>query len=151
MRLFVVVAAVTLLIGCATAPAPTAQAKPDVTAQAWYGQSVELLATMNREAESLLQRGKPDDAAAMITKAQPLANRLIAVSRPSLPAMEAASDLDELYGRMLLANRNYGWARLQFQKNLARWKNWQPRTPETERRLKQAASQIEECDRRLSQ
>ena len=91
-------------------------------------QSVQLLATMNREAESLFKSGKSDEAAAMITKAQPLANRLIAVSRPSLPAMEAAADLDDLYGRMLLANRNYGWARLQFQKNLARWKYWQPQT-----------------------
>jgi hypothetical protein len=65
--------------------------------------------------------------------------------------MEAVADLDELYGRMLLSNRNYGWARLQFQKNLARWKNWQPQTPETARRLKLAASQIDECDRRLAQ
>ncbi len=150
MRLLIVAAAA-LLTGCATAPAPTAPTKPDATAQAWYGQSVQLLGTMNREAESLFKSGKSDEAAAMITKAQPLANRLIAVSRPSLPAMEAAADLDDLYGRMLLANRNYGWARLQFQKNLARWKYWQPQTSETARRLKLAASQIEECDRRLSQ
>jgi hypothetical protein len=63
--------------------------------------------------------------------------------------MEEASDLDDLYGRMLLANRHYGGARLLFQKNLARWKHWQPQTPETARRLKQAESAIAECDRHL--
>jgi hypothetical protein len=50
---------------------------------------------------------------------------------------------------MLLANRHYGWARLQFQKNVARWKHWMPQTKETARRLKQAESAIAECDRRL--
>jgi hypothetical protein len=65
--------------------------------------------------------------------------------------MEAASDLDQLYGRMLLANHHYGWARLLFQKNLARWKNWTPQTPETARRSKLAASAIAECDRRLAE
>ncbi len=64
--------------------------------------------------------------------------------------MEAASDLDQLYGRMLFAEQNYGWARLQFQKNVARWRNWRPPTPETARRLKLAASAIAECDRQLS-
>ena len=45
--------------------------------------------------------------------------------------METVSDLDQLYGQMLLANRNYGWARLVFQKNRARWKTWKPATSET--------------------
>jgi hypothetical protein len=65
--------------------------------------------------------------------------------------MEAASDLDELYGKMLLSNRNYGWARLMFQKNVARWKHWNPRTPDTAARLKEAESEIVECDRRMSE
>ena len=59
--------------------------------------------------------------------------------------------LDQLYGRMLLSNHRYGWARLQFQKNLARWKHWQPQTPETERRLKLAQASIAECDKHISQ
>jgi hypothetical protein len=50
---------------------------------------------------------------------------------------------------MLLANHHYGWARLQFQKNLARWRHWQPATPEATRRLQQAKSAIAECDRHL--
>jgi len=63
--------------------------------------------------------------------------------------MQDASDLDDLYGQMLLSNRNYGWARLFFQKNLARWKNWKPQTPDTAARLKQAQDAIAECDRRM--
>jgi hypothetical protein len=84
-------------------------------------------------------------------QAQPLAKRLISVPRPTLAATEAASDLDQLYGQMLFSNRNYGWARLLFQKNLARWKYWTPRTPETAARLKRAQAEIADCDRRIGQ
>jgi hypothetical protein len=106
---------------------------------------------MNRDAEVLLKGGKPDDAATVITKAQPLAARLLTAPRPTLPAMEAASDVEQLYANMLLANKNYGWARLSYQKNLSRWKNWRPQTEETARRLKQAQDGIAECDRRMGQ
>jgi hypothetical protein len=61
--------------------------------------------------------------------------------------MEASSDLDDLYGRMLLSNKHYVWAQTFFQKNSARWKYWQPQTPDTDRRLKQAQAAIAECDR----
>ena len=106
---------------------------------------------MNRQAEGLLRDGKSDQAAALITKGQALAGRLLAAPRPTLGAMEAASDLDQLYAGMLLANRNYGWARLAFQKNVSRWKNWRPQTDETARRLKVARDGIAECDRRIGQ
>ena len=106
---------------------------------------------MDRQAQSLLERGKSDDASAIITAAEPWAKRLISVPQPTLAAMEAASDLDDLYGRMLLANRNYGWARIMFQKNLARWRTWKPQTDETDRRRKQADAAIAECDRRMTE
>jgi hypothetical protein len=104
---------------------------------------------MNRETESLLRRGKVTQAGAVILKGQPLMTRLLSVPRPTLAAMEAASDLDHLYGGMLLKNGNYGWARMFFQKNVARWRNWKPRTEETARRLKLAESMIAQCDRKL--
>jgi hypothetical protein len=106
---------------------------------------------MDREAESLLQSGRRDRAAAVIERAEPLMGRVLAVPRPTLAATQAASDLDQLYGRMLLDNRHYGWARLLFQKNLSRWKHWQPKTPDSERRLGQAQAAIAECDRHLPQ
>ena len=146
MRFLAIVAAA-LITGCASAPAP--QSNP--TAEAWYGQTVERLAALNREAERSFESHKPDQAAALIEKGEPLVSRLLSVSRPTLPAVEAASDRDHLYGRMLLSNRHYGWARLLFQKNLARWRHWQPRTPDTARRLEQAESAIAECDRHLEE
>lgn len=145
MRFLLILAAV-LLVGCDAARPPG-----DETKQAWYGRAVDQLAAMNREADRLFQSGKGDEAAAIIEKGQPVMKRLLNVSHPTLEATEAASDLDDLYGRMLLSNRHYGWARLLFQKNLSRWKHYQPATPETARRLKQAADAIEECDRHILQ
>jgi len=146
-----ITAVTSVLIGCAPPPRPVEQPKPDLTAEAWYGQATERLIALNREAEHLLKTGGFDQAAARITEGQPLANRLISVPRVPLAAMEAASDLDDLYGRMLLRNRRYGWARVVFQKNVARWKNWKPQTPETARRLKLAIQAVADCDRRLAE
>jgi hypothetical protein len=147
VRLLAIIAAV-MLAGCAPAP-PTASSKIDGTEENWYPKAVQQLADMDRQAESLLARGKADEAAAIITAGEPWVSRLLAVPQPTLAAMEAASDLDNLYGRMLLSNRNYGWARIVFQKNLARWRNWRPQTDETVRRLKQSEAAIAECDRRM--
>ena len=109
------------------------------------------LADVNREAKAAFQTGKSDAAAGLIMKGEAISGRLLSVRNPTLAAMEAASDLDQLYGQMLLANRNYGWARLQFQKNQARWKHWQPQTQETVSRENQAKAEIAECDRRMSE
>jgi len=106
---------------------------------------------MNRQANDFFRAGKGDDAAAVIEKGQPIMKQLLAVSKPSLEAVEAASDLDDLYGRMLLSNRHYAWAQMLFQKNLSRWKHWEPQTDETARRFKQAQDEIAECSRRMEQ
>ena len=116
-----------------------------------YTRGVEQLVSMYREASELLEIKKADEAGAIIAKAQPLMERLLGVPRPTRAAMEAASDLDQLYGRMLLTNHHYGWARMLFQKNLARWKNWSPQSDETARRLKLAAESIAECDRLIAE
>ena len=144
MRLLLILAAA-FLTSCEQAPAPPR----DATKEPWYRDAVEQLTAMNREAARAFAGGKSDQAAALIEKGQPLVARLLAVPNPTLEAAVAASDLDDLYGRMLLSNRHYGWARLLFQKNLSRWKHWQPQTPETARLLKQAESAIAECDRHI--
>jgi hypothetical protein len=138
-----------LLAGC-SAPPPVEQPKPDVTAEAWYGETVEHLQAAARQAEDLYRKGRPDEAAGVITRAEPDVKRVLEAPHPTLGAMEAASGLDSLYGRMLMANRHYGWARLTFQKNAARWRYWSPRTPESERRLREANEAIAECDRLLA-
>jgi hypothetical protein len=145
-RLIAIVTAA-LLTGCASAPSPGG----DAAEPAWYGQTIDQLNTLNREAEHSFADGKSDQAAAAIEKGEPLVSRLLNVPKPSLAAVEAASDLDDLYGRMLLSNRHYAWAITLFEKNRARWKTWTPQTPETARRLKQAETAIAECDRRMAE
>jgi len=147
----ILLATAALLAACAPAPRQTKTdpAPPDLTQDPSYGTAVEQLAGMNRSAETLLKRGKSEQAAKIIADSQPLLTRLLSVARPTLQAMEAVSDCDQLYGQMLFANRHYGWARLAFQKNVTRWKAWKPPTAETAGRLKAATDAIAECDRRL--
>jgi hypothetical protein len=137
--------AAVFLASCEQTPAPPR----DATKEPWYRETVEQLTAINREAGSAFAAGKSDQAAALIQEGQPLVARLLSVPNPTLEAAVAASDLDDLYGRMLLSNRHYGWARLLFQKNLSRWKHWQPQTPETARLLQQAETAITECDRHI--
>ena len=143
-----------LLVSCSPRPSSSSQpvepVKPDPATEPWFAQTLQELVAANREAEAFVRRRQFDRASEVIVKAQGLMARLLAVPRPPVEAVEAASDLDELYGRMLLGNRHYGWARLQFQKNVARWKNWRPQTEETARRLKHAEALIAEVDRRLA-
>jgi hypothetical protein len=139
-----------IMAACGPPPPAPSPVNRDETKEPWYNQTVQQLAAQNREAARLWKNGKADAAAALIQRGEPQASRLLSVPRPTLAAMEDASDLDDLYGRMLLSNRDYGWARLFFQKNLARWKHWTPQTPDTAARLKQAQSAIAETDQRMS-
>ena len=135
------------LAGCSQETPPPL----DATKEAGYRDAVEQLAALVRQADAAFANHKPDDAAALIKRAELLAKRVISVPHPTVEAAQAASDLDDLYGRMLLSNRHYGYARLLFQKNLARWKYWQPPTPDSARRLKQAQDAIAECDRHIAE
>jgi hypothetical protein len=139
------------LAGCGAPPPRSEQAKIDPTKEAGYADAVEQLAAMCREAQGLVKGGRSQDAAAVITKGLPLQTRLLAAPQPTRGAMEAVSDLDDLYARMLLSNHQDTWARMLFQKNLARWKNWKPQADDTMRRLWQAEAGMAECDRRLKQ
>jgi hypothetical protein len=141
--------ALLLILGGCAGPQLVEQPKPDPAREVAYASAVEQLAALNREAADLLKKGNAEEAAANITKGQPLQAQLLAAPHPTLRAMEAVSDLDELYARMLLSNRNDGWARMLFQKNVVRWKAWTPQTPDTTRRLRQAEEWVARCDRSL--
>jgi hypothetical protein len=125
------------------------QPKVDPVTEEWYPKAVTDLAAINRRGEELFRKGDRDQAGTLVTEGQVLQGKLLAAPKPTLEAMQASSDLDDLYARILLANSNVGWARLVYQKNLVRWRVWKPQTPETERRRKQAEAGIRECDRRL--
>ena len=145
MRLPALVLYVAFLAACGSAPV-VEPAKADPTTEAWYPQVSAELTKLTRDAELALKQGKADQASALITKGQPLINRLLGVPNPTLAAMEAASDLDHLYATMLLSNHHYGWARMLYQKNQARWRNWKPENAESVRRRAQAESGIAACD-----
>jgi hypothetical protein len=148
-RAFLMPVAAALLAGCGPS-SPHAQApKVDPTTETWYAQSTERLANMDRTAEQLFKAGRADEAAAIVSNGQSLQARLLAAPRPTLEAMEAIADLDRIYAKMLISNGYFGEARMLFQKNITRWKVWKPQTPETERRLKEANSDISECDRHM--
>ncbi len=134
---------------CSTAPSPATLSQHDPTSDGWYGTATEQLAALSKNASEAYAQGKTDAASALIEQGETVAARLMAVPRPTLPAAQAASDLDDLYGRMLFKNRHYGWARLQFQKNLARWKHWQPQTADARQRLRAAESAINLCDSKI--
>ena len=126
-----------------------APAKPDPTQQPRYQTMVGQVAMLAAEADELMKQKKRDEAAALISKGQPMIAELLAAPRPSVEAMQAVSDLDDLYGQMLVGNRHYGEARMLFQKNVARWKNWKPVSEDTARRLKQAEERVAECDKNI--
>jgi len=123
--------------------------KPDPTKAPEYAEGVSKLAALDRQAEEALKRGASKEAADAITKGQPYQTYLLSAPRPTLDAMKAASDLDDIYARMLLAGHEDGWARMFYQKNAARWRTWKPVTAESEARLRQAEAGMAECDRRL--
>ena len=149
----VLLIAAALLIGCTPPkpPAPAPEPKVDPTTLSWYAPAVGELEQQQRRAAELFRAGKSDEASAIITEAQKIEERVLGVPSPTLAAMTAASDLDDLYGRMLMANHRYGYARLLFQKNVTRWKSWKPETPETLRHLKTAQTAMAECDRRIAE
>jgi hypothetical protein len=140
-----------ILASCAAPPRPVETPKPDVTLDPAYGQTIGQLNALTLAAEKLLQNGQAEKAGALVVEAQPLLTRLLSATHPTLEAMQAVSDSDRLYCRMLLANRHYGWARLLFQKEVTRWKTWQPQTADTALRLKTAIAGLAECDRRLQE
>lgn len=135
--------------GCGGPVKEAAPARPDPTRAAWYGAAVAELVGLNRAASAAIGRGKREEAGALIAQGQAVASRVLGVRAPTVAAAEAASDCDQLYGELLMARKEYGWARHVFQKNVARWKNWQPQTEETAQRRKAAEAAIGECDRRL--
>jgi hypothetical protein len=139
-----------ILSGCGGGEPPAPAAPPDETTEPWYAKTVARVSDATKQATDAFEHGKPDDAASLITQAEPQASQLLAVLHPTLEATIAAADLDALYARMLFSNHHYEWAQFLYQKNVARWKYWKPQTPDTEARQKKAVAQVEECVKAMS-
>lgn len=122
-----------------------------MTKEPWYAPATAELAALDRKAEAAFHAGNQDQAAALIKQGEAIETRLLSARDPTLEAVQAVSDLDQLYGDMLETNHNCGWAEMFFQKNIVRWKHWTPQTPDSDKRLKLAQKGVEECDKRLLQ
>jgi hypothetical protein len=148
--LMALVAAIGFLVyaGCDTTP-KLPKPRAAALSPTWYEDAVKELTDTARAAQASFSAGKGDEASALVQKGEKLATKVMSVPRPTLAATEAASDIDHLYGQMLASNHKYGWARLQFQKNLSRWKYWKPATDESARRLRQAQAAIADCDKHI--
>ncbi len=131
-------------------PAQSTQPRADPVLQPAYLQAAARLQALNREARAHFAAGRTKEAARLVNDGQPLSKQLLAASRPSLLAMEAVSDRDQLYADMLLANRHYGHARQMYQRNVARWKHWRPQTASTRQRLGDAEAAIIRCDQAIA-
>lgn len=142
--------ALLLLSACAQKPAPSAvEAHPE--REAAYAADTERLARVVQEADQFLARERRDLAATKVEEGKMIAARLLAAPHPTLAAMTVVSDLDHVYGRMLFTNRHLGWARITFQQDAARWRNWSPQTAETEKRRRVANEWMLKCDRALEE
>ena len=141
--------AAALLVDCGPSAPPAKTATADPTTESWYADGTKRLTDLDRAAAQLFQAGRTQEAEAIVTSAQALQTKLLAAPRPTFEAMEAIADFDRIYGKMLISNGYFGEARMLFMKNVTRWKTWKPQTPETERRLKEAAADIAECDKHM--
>jgi hypothetical protein len=140
-----------LLVACGRAPAPVQQTKKDITEEAWYPKTAADLSALDRQAEAAFKSGDQHKAAALIDQGKKMQEHLLEARQPTFAAMQGVADLDELYGDMLFTNRNYGWARMFYQKNLARWKHFPEQSDETARRVKLAEDGIAACDKKILQ
>ena len=149
MKYTMMLPALGLALLTACAPAPQQAPKVDPTSEAWYGPMVQRLAQIDVDAAVLAQSNRLQDAAVLVTSGQAMQIRLLSAPRPTLEAMQAIADLDQVYGHMLIANGFFGEARMLFQKNVTRWRTWKPQTPDTQNRLKLANDGIAECDKHM--
>lgn len=145
---WICVLALLLLCSCA---APNKQAPPaaDPLQNADYRTSLERVQALNRQAYEHWRNGERDAAAQLLKQAQPLVQQLLESRRPPLAAFEAASDFDQLYAQLLMANRHFPWARQIFMTDVVRWRNWKPETDDTVRRRKAAEEGVAACDKAM--
>lgn len=139
--------AILILLASCGAPPPAPKAEADPAAGPAYMRAIEELAGLNRSAATHLAKGNRAEAGALIERGEPFSRQLLAIPRPSLAALEAVSDRDQMYAEMLMANRHWTHARQMLLKNVHRWRNWKPETPDTIRRREAAEKGIAECDR----
>jgi tetratricopeptide (TPR) repeat protein len=108
-----------------------------------------VISKLNRAGRLFLDAGDRNAAGQCVTRAVPQVAAILKTVRPSLYAFHLAADHDDLYGDMLFGNRHWGEARDFYQKNVIRFKNWDPPTDYTRKRLAQAQEKVKACEKKM--
>lgn len=148
-QLLQAVLALVVLAGCESRPDPKQQAGPQIDRSAQRAKLAELEGA-NRQAWEHFRKHERTAAGDIVGRTDALSNNLIGGDpAPSIEIMRAVSDHDELYGRLLMANRHWGHARHIIAKIENRWRLWQPQDDESRKRRQAAIELMRECDRNL--
>jgi len=114
-----------------------------------FATRADVLSKLNRAGRLFFEAGDRESAGNCIQRAQPIVSAILKVSRPSLYAYHLASDHDELYGDMLAGNRHWGDARALYQNNVMRFRDWNPSSDYTKRRLEAARKKVAFCEKKM--
>lgn len=139
-------------------PAEPEGAAPDLVASAasiplaidsTFAVRAAVISRLNRAGRLFLDAGDRKSAGECVTRAAPQVMQILKAVRPSLYAFHLAADHDELYGDMLFGNRHWGDARDMYQKNAIRFKNWDPASDYSRKRLAQAQAKVAACENKM--
>ncbi len=114
-----------------------------------FATRADVLAKLTRAGRLYFDAGNREAAGQCIQRAQPLVMAILKVSQPSLLAFHLAADHDDLYGDMLAGNRHWGDARALYQNNVMRFKNWNPASDYTRKRLDEARKKVAACEKKM--
>lgn len=138
-----------LLASCGSPARPPQAAAPKIDRAAQRARLAEL-ENANRAARELFDKGDRTAAGDIVGRTDAMAIALIGGDpSPSIEILRAVSDHDELYGRLLMANRHWGHARHILAKIENRWRLWQPQDDESRQRRAGALALMLECEKRM--
>jgi hypothetical protein len=136
-----------IFAGCGKMAPP--RAVTEAEAGDTYRKALSDLQRLNAEAAEFRKAKNLNAASDRITEGIVPAKILLAVREPSLAALEAVSDHDQMWAEMLMENRHFGHARQMWATEVARWKNYPNPAPSIQARLARAQKGIADCDRQL--
>lgn len=149
IQLLQALCALALLASCGGDRPPAKPAAPALDRVRQRAQLAEL-ESANRAAWDHYRQGNRTAAGDIVGRTDALSIGLMGGDpRPSIEIMRAVSDHDELYGRLLMANRHWGHARHILAKIENRWRLWQPQDDESRKRRADALVLMRECEQRM--
>lgn len=120
-----------------------------LAADSSFATRADVVSKLTRAGRLFFEAGDRENAGVCVQRAQPIVLQILRVPRPSLFAYHLAADHDELYGDMLAGNRHWGDARALYQNNVMRFRDWNPASDYTRRRLDEARRKVAFCEKKM--